>query len=76
MPGRAAKVVITERQRDVLRTMVGSRSCPKGLAHRAEIILLAFAGDRNEVTAERLDCERPGVGVGRQRWQKAFPGWW
>lgn len=72
MPGTAAKVVITERQQDVLQGMVWSRSCPQGLAHRAEIILLAFAGCQNEVIAERLGCERHGVGIWRRRWQQAF----
>jgi putative transposase len=72
MPGMAAKVVITERQQEVLQAMVWSRSCPQGLALRAEIILLAFAGCKNEVIAERLTCERHGVGVWRKRWQKAF----
>ena len=42
MPGKAAKVVITERQHEILRRWVRSRSCPRGLAQRAEIILLAF----------------------------------
>ena len=72
MPGMAAKVVITERQQAVLQAMVWSRSCPQGLAHRAEIILLAFAGYQNEVIAERLQCERHGVGIWRRRWQRAF----
>jgi len=72
MPGMAAKVVITERQQDALQSMVWSRSCPQGLAHRAEIILLAFSGLKNEVIAERLGCERHGIGVWRRRWQKAF----
>jgi putative transposase len=72
MPGMAAKVVITERQQDVLQGMVWSRPCPQGLAHRAEIILLAFAGCKNEVIAERLGCERHGVGIWRRRWQRAF----
>jgi putative transposase len=72
MPGMAAKVVITERQQEVLQTMVWSRSCPQGLAHRAEIILLAFAGYKNAVIAERLNCERHGVGIWRRRWQQAF----
>jgi len=71
MPGMAAQVVITERQQAVLQTLVWSRSCPQGLAHRAEIILLAFAGDTNEVIAERLKCERHGVGLWRRRWQQA-----
>ena len=72
MPGMAAKVVITERQQEVLQAMVWSRSCPQGLAHRAEIIVLAFAGCTNEVIAERLKSERHGVGIWRKRWQNAF----
>jgi putative transposase len=68
----AAKVVITERQQAVLQELVWSRSCPQGLAHRAEIILLAFSGHKNEVIAERLGCERHGVGIWRRRWQQAF----
>jgi putative transposase len=34
--------------------------------------LLAFAGCKNEVIAERLGCERHGVGIWRRRWQRAF----
>ena len=72
MPGMAAKVIISERQQEVLQSMVWSRSCPQGLAHRAEIILLAFDGLKNEAIAARLGCERHGIGIWRRRWQKAF----
>lgn len=72
MPGMAAKVIITERQQEILQSMVWSRSCPQGLAHRAEIILLAFEGLKNETIAERLGCERHGIGLWRRRWKKAF----
>jgi putative transposase len=72
MPGMAAKVLITERQQQVLQTMAFSRCCPQGLAHRAEIILLAFEGLKNDEIAKKLHCERHGVGIWRKRWQKAF----
>ena len=72
MPGMAAKVVISERQQAILQTMVSSRSCAKGLAHRAEIILLAFEGDKNEEIARKLNCERHGIGIWRRRWQTYF----
>ena len=72
MPGMAAKVIITERQQMVLQALAFSRSCPQGLAHRAEIILLAFEGLQNEEIAEKLQCERHGIGIWRRRWQKAF----
>lgn len=72
MPGMAAKVIITERQQQVLQTLAFARCCPQGLAHRADIILLAFAGLKNDEIAKKLNCERHGVGLWRKRWQKAF----
>jgi putative transposase len=72
MPGKAAKVIVTERQQEVLRSLARSRSCPQGLAHRSEIILLAFDGLTNEQIAERLGGERHAVGLWRRRWQDAF----
>jgi putative transposase len=72
MPGKAARVIITERQQAVLKSMADSRSCPQGLAHRARIILLAFDGLTNERIAQQLGGERHGVGLWRRRWQDAF----
>lgn len=72
MPGKAAKVVITERQQEILQRWVGSRSCPRGLAQRGEIILLAFDGWQNGPIADHLGCERHGVGIWRRRWADAF----
>jgi putative transposase len=72
MPGKAAKVVITERPHEILQRWVRSRSCPRGLAHRAQIILLAFDRLRNGLIAEQLGCERHAVGIGRRRRADAF----
>jgi putative transposase len=72
MPGRAAKVIITERQQDVLSTLTRSSTCPQALAQRARMILLAFDGLDNETIAERLGCERHAVGIWRRRWSAAF----
>jgi transposase len=72
MPGKAAKVLITERQQEILTTMTRSRGCAQGLAQRAHMILLAFEGWKNEAIAEFLDCERHGVGIWRSRWKDAF----
>jgi putative transposase len=72
MPGKATKVVITERQQDILRQMVRSRSCPQGLAQRAHIILLAFDRWQNGLIAGHLGCERHAVGIWRRRWADAF----
>ena len=72
MPGKAAKVVITERQQEILQRWARSRSCPRGLAQRAEIILLAFDRLPNGPVAEQLGCERHAVGIWRRRWAAAF----
>jgi len=72
MPGRAAKIMITERQQDVLQTLTRSRSCSQALAQRADMILLAFDGWDNQDIADRLGCERHAVGLWRRRWAEAF----
>jgi Homeodomain-like domain len=72
MPGRAAKVLITERQQVVLQAMTRSRTCPQALAQRAAMILLAFDGWDNQDIAARLGCERHAVGLWRRRWAQAF----
>jgi hypothetical protein len=72
MPGKAAKIVVTERQLATLKTMVASSTCPQGVAQRARMIVLAFAGHTNESIAQKLGCERHIGGVWRRRWVQ---GW-
>jgi transposase len=72
MPGSAAKVVITERQQEVLRKMSTATTVAKRLVQRATIILLAFAGLTNENIAARIGLERHQIGIWRRRWQRAF----
>jgi putative transposase len=72
MPGRARKLIITERQQAILRTMTRSGTCPQSLAQRARMILMAFDGLRNEDIAARVGCERHAVGPWRHRWADAF----
>jgi putative transposase len=72
MPGRAAKVVITERQQEALQTMTRSSTCAQAVAQRARMILLAFDGQDNQQIADRIGCERHAVGTWRRRWVKAF----
>src|SRR6516165_8604414 len=72
MPGRAAKVIISERQQEVLQTLTRSSTCPQAVAQRAGMILLAFDGRDNEAIAQTLGCERHSVGQWRRRWANAF----
>ena len=70
MPGRAAKVTITERQKDALELMVRSGSTPQALVQRCRIILLAFDGHDCESIAQEVGLGRHQVGVWRKRWKE------
>jgi transposase len=72
MPGKAAKVIITERQQEALDEFSRSRSEPYSLRQRSTVILLAFAGLLNEQIAPRVGLERHRVGIWRTRWAEAF----
>ena len=62
MPGKAAKITITERQQEILRTFSNAATAPSQLRQRASIILLAFDGLLNE---EIADAGRPVAPPGR-----------
>ena len=72
MPGKAAKVTITERQQAVLEEMSRSRTEALIISQRASIILLAFAGRRNEEISIEVGLERKQVGLWRRRWRDAW----
>src|SRR3954452_5027365 len=72
MPGKAAKITITERQQEILQTCSRSTTAPSRLRQRASIILLAFDGLRNEDIAERVGLTHRQVGRWRRRWANAW----
>jgi transposase len=72
MPGKAAKVTITERQQELLSRITRATTAPKQLSQRAHLVLLAFQGLRNEDIAPHVGLERHQVGLWRQRWADAF----
>jgi transposase len=72
MPGKAAKITITERQRDILQTFSRSVTAPSRLRQRASIILMGFDGLLNEDIAERVGLTRRQVGRWRRRWANAW----
>jgi len=73
MPGSAAKILITERQQEVLQQLAKGSTTPVRLVQRAQIILRAFAGVDNEVIAHDLGLGRNTVGLWRRRWARAWP---
>ncbi len=72
MPGKAAKITITERQRDILHMLRNSVTTASRLRQRAALILLAFDGLRNEDIADVVGLARHQVGRWRRRWAAAF----
>ena len=72
MPGKAAKITITERQQEILRTFSRSTTAPSRLRQRASIILMAFDGLLNEEIAQRVGLTHRQVGRWRRRWAKAW----
>jgi transposase len=72
MPGKAAKITITERQQDILQTLSRSVTAPSHFRQRAAIIVLAFDGLRNQDIAARVGLTQRQVGLWRRRWAKAW----
>ncbi len=72
MPGKAAKITITERRHDILFTLRNAVTGPSHLRQRASVIFLAFNGLRTEVIAEEVGLGRRRVGRWRRRWAKAW----
>jgi len=62
MPGKAAKVVITERQQDILQLMSRSATIAFRLRQRAQIILLAFEGRHNSDIEDVVGLGHDAIG--------------
>ena len=72
MPGKTAKVTITERQQDILRTIRDAPTASSQLRQRATIILLAFEKHGNRAIAAAVGLSRPQVSTWRRRWADAW----
>jgi transposase len=72
MPGKAAKITITERQQEILRTVCNAPTASSQFRQRASIILLAFEGLSNPAIAEQVGLSRRQVGLWRRRWAIAW----
>ncbi len=72
MPGRTAKVTITERQHDLLHTICNAPTASSQLRQRAAIVLLAFAKRGNVAIATEVGLSRRQVSTWRRRWADAW----
>ena len=72
MSGKAAKVVISEKQHAILQRIANAKTAQARLIQRAKIILLAFQGELNTDIAEQVDLSRAHVGKWRRRWKQSW----
>jgi transposase len=72
MPGRTAKVTITERQQDILRSIRNAPTASSQLRQRAAIVLLAFERRGNREIAMEVGLSRRQVSLWRRRWADAW----
>ena len=72
MSGKAAKIMLTEKQESILRRIHRSTTASQRLVQRVHTILLAFAGSLNVDIAKIVGLARKQVGVWRRRWQQSF----
>ncbi len=74
MPGpRPQPLTLKHQHRVILKQLSRRRKTPKGLAQRAQIILLADDGWNNSEIAEHLNIDRNTVIRWRQRWHSHSP---
>jgi len=72
MPGKAAKIKVSEKQLVVLQELSCSRTVSKGTVQRALSIVQGFQGKLNQEIASEVGLNRQQVGVWRQRWRNAW----
>jgi transposase len=72
MSGKAAKVIVTEKQLAILEQITNARTAPQQLIQRAKIILLAFGGMLNMQIPEQVRLNRQQVGLWRRRWADSW----
>ena len=67
MSGKAAKIVLTEKQHKIVDDITRSKTASLRLIQRCQIILLAFGGAFNATIAEKVGLHRVQVGLWRRR---------
>ena len=72
MPGKAAKVRVSEKQLGILEEFRRSRTLPKCVIQRATMVVLGFRSLLNEEIAVEVGLNRQQVGTWRQRWRDAW----
>lgn len=71
MPGKPVQIIVTARQREVLETLVRTRSTSQRLAERCRIVLMSAEDRLNQHQADSLHVDRQRVRRWRGRWNDA-----
>ena len=69
----APRITLTLKQERILTKISTSRSLPKSLVTRSQVILYASQGMQNKDISPKVSLSRPMVGVWRKRWNCAQP---
>ena len=72
MSGKAAKIMLTERQHAILQQIIRSTTASQRLVQRAHLIVLAFGGMFNGAIGGATGLRRKQVGLWRRRWKQSF----
>jgi len=72
MSGKAARILLSEKQHEILQIVVKSATASLRLIQRARIILLSFERLRNDEIATQVGLSRKQVGLWRRRWKQSF----
>jgi transposase len=72
MPGKAAKVTVSERQLSILNELRRSKTEAAWVVQRSAIIVLAWEGRLNEEISAEVGLGRMEVGKWRRRWRDAW----
>lgn len=72
MPGKAAKISLTEKMLEILTDITASRTIASSVVRRARIVLLGFKKYDNRKIATLLSYGRNSVGLWRRRWSESF----
>jgi transposase len=72
MAGKAAKIMVTERQEAILQQIANAATATVRHAQRARIILEAFQRKLNRDLAVAVGLNRGQVGLWRRRWADSF----
>jgi hypothetical protein len=69
MPGKAAKIQVSEKQFEILEEIAASRTAAVRLVQRAKIVILSFAKNNNEQVGEAVGLNPQQASVWRKRWR-------